>query len=136
MMTSTPTLHTKLPKVGTTIFTVMSALATEHKAVNLGQGFPDFNCDPRLAKQTRACRIFNRINHQSPRFNAASSLQPTQHLAITHCMLMRARAFMRARASWQRPESGTGPLRAGARAQKAEGMENTEPNRAPSTSCR
>ena len=50
MMTSTPTLHTKLPKVGTTIFTVMSALATEHKAVNLGQGFPDFNCDPRLVE--------------------------------------------------------------------------------------
>jgi methionine aminotransferase len=34
--------------VGTTIFTVMSALATEHQAVNLGQGFPDFACDPRL----------------------------------------------------------------------------------------
>jgi methionine aminotransferase len=32
--------------VGTTIFTVMSALATEHGAVNLGQGFPDFDCDP------------------------------------------------------------------------------------------
>ncbi|MBK8309581.1 MAG: aminotransferase class I/II-fold pyridoxal phosphate-dependent enzyme [Chitinophagaceae bacterium] len=32
----------KLPKVGTTIFTVMSALANEHKAVNLGQGFPDY----------------------------------------------------------------------------------------------
>jgi methionine aminotransferase len=34
---------TKLPKVGTTIFTVMSQLALEHKAVNLGQGFPDFS---------------------------------------------------------------------------------------------
>jgi methionine aminotransferase len=34
--------------VGTTIFTVMSALASEHGAVNLGQGFPDFNCDPAL----------------------------------------------------------------------------------------
>jgi methionine transaminase len=43
-----PTIQTKLPKVGTTIFTVMSALATEHGAVNLGQGFPDFDCDPRL----------------------------------------------------------------------------------------
>ena len=32
----------KLPNVGTTIFTTMSALATEHQAVNLGQGFPDF----------------------------------------------------------------------------------------------
>jgi len=43
-------LQTKLPKVGTTIFTVMSALATQHQAVNLGQGFPDFNCDPRLVE--------------------------------------------------------------------------------------
>ena len=46
----TPTLKTKLPAVGTTIFTVMSALATEHKAVNLGQGFPDFDCDPKLVE--------------------------------------------------------------------------------------
>ena len=35
-------LQSKLPKVGTTIFTVMSQLAAEHHAVNLGQGFPDF----------------------------------------------------------------------------------------------
>ena len=38
----------RLPQVGTTIFTVMSALAAEHQAVNLGQGFPDFPCDPAL----------------------------------------------------------------------------------------
>ena len=44
----TPLLKTKLPAVGTTIFTVMSALALEKKAVNLGQGFPDFECDPKL----------------------------------------------------------------------------------------
>jgi methionine transaminase len=44
----TPTLQTKLPAVGTTIFTVMSALALEKGAVNLGQGFPDFHCDPAL----------------------------------------------------------------------------------------
>jgi methionine aminotransferase len=44
----TPTLQTKLPNVGTTIFTVMSTLAAEKNAVNLGQGFPDFNCDPKL----------------------------------------------------------------------------------------
>ena len=42
------TLQSKLPNVGTTIFTVMSALAAEKNAVNLGQGFPDFDCDPRL----------------------------------------------------------------------------------------
>lgn len=35
-------IHSKLPDVGTTIFTVMSALATEYNAVNLGQGFPDY----------------------------------------------------------------------------------------------
>ena len=44
----TPALKSKLPHVGTTIFTVMSTLATEKNAVNLGQGFPDFNCDPQL----------------------------------------------------------------------------------------
>ncbi|WP_087745604.1 MULTISPECIES: pyridoxal phosphate-dependent aminotransferase [unclassified Acidovorax] len=44
----TPTFPSKLPQVGTTIFTVMSALAAEHGAVNLGQGFPDFECDPAL----------------------------------------------------------------------------------------
>src|SRR5450830_1268694 len=44
----TPPLQSKLPNVGTTIFTVMSALAAEKNAVNLGQGFPDFNCDPHL----------------------------------------------------------------------------------------
>ena len=44
----TPEIKTKLPAVGTTIFTVMSALAAEKNAVNLGQGFPDFGCDPKL----------------------------------------------------------------------------------------
>ena len=44
----TPPLQTKLPAVGTTIFTVMSGLALEKNAVNLGQGFPDFECDPKL----------------------------------------------------------------------------------------
>src|SRR5262245_15569563 len=43
-----PAVTSRLPQVGTTIFTVMSALATQHGAVNLGQGFPDFDCDPAL----------------------------------------------------------------------------------------
>jgi len=43
-----PFLQSKLPRVGTTVFSVMSALAVEHNAINLGQGFPDFDCDPRL----------------------------------------------------------------------------------------
>jgi methionine aminotransferase len=44
----TPRVVSRLPEVGTTIFSVMSALAQAHGAVNLGQGFPDFDCDPRL----------------------------------------------------------------------------------------
>jgi len=48
---------TKLPRVGTTIFTVMSQLAAEHRAVNLGQGFPDFAVPERLvAELDRAMR--------------------------------------------------------------------------------
>jgi len=46
----TPAITSRLPRVGTTIFTVMSALAQEHRAVNLGQGFPDFDCDPALPR--------------------------------------------------------------------------------------
>ena len=42
------TIDSKLPHVGTTIFTVMSRLAAEHDAINLSQGFPDFDCAPEL----------------------------------------------------------------------------------------
>lgn len=41
-------LNSKLPNMGTTIFTVMSSLAREHSAINLSQGFPDFDCSPKL----------------------------------------------------------------------------------------
>jgi methionine aminotransferase len=44
----TPAIRSKLPATGTTIFTVMSALAVQHGAVNLGQGFPDYPIDPAL----------------------------------------------------------------------------------------
>jgi methionine aminotransferase len=44
------TIDSKLPSVGTTIFTLMSTLATEHKAINLGQGFPDYAMDGELVE--------------------------------------------------------------------------------------
>ncbi|MDR1967650.1 MAG: pyridoxal phosphate-dependent aminotransferase [Burkholderiaceae bacterium] len=50
MSTASPAFPSRLPHVGTTIFSVMSALAAEHQAVNLGQGFPDFDCDPKLVE--------------------------------------------------------------------------------------
>ena len=43
-----PTIHSKLPHAGTTIFTIMSTLAVEHNAINLGQGFPDFEMNQAL----------------------------------------------------------------------------------------
>ena len=48
VVSASPALQSRLPHVGTTIFSVMSALAQQHGAVNLGQGFPDFDCDPKL----------------------------------------------------------------------------------------
>jgi len=50
----TPVLQSRLPAVGTTVFSLMSALAAEHGAVNLGQGFPDFDCDPALVDAVTA----------------------------------------------------------------------------------
>jgi methionine aminotransferase len=49
-----PKIDSRLPRVGTTIFTVMSSLAQEVGAVNLGQGFPDFDCDPALLEHVGA----------------------------------------------------------------------------------
>ena len=53
-------IQSRLPKVGTNIFTIMSALATEHKAINLGQGFPDYPMSEELiAKVNEAMRRGN-----------------------------------------------------------------------------
>jgi methionine aminotransferase len=49
-MTTTFRLESRLPRVGTTIFTVMSKLAADLGAINLSQGFPDFDCDPALVE--------------------------------------------------------------------------------------
>lgn len=47
-MNAAVTIHSRLPDVGVSIFAVMTRLATEHGALNLSQGFPDFECDPAL----------------------------------------------------------------------------------------
>ncbi|MEM6261768.1 MAG: methionine aminotransferase [Bacteroidota bacterium] len=60
-----PKLTSKLPEVGTTIFSVMSALATEHNAINLSQGFPDFPVDQRLRDRV-AYHIANGANQYAP----------------------------------------------------------------------
>jgi methionine aminotransferase len=57
-------LDSKLPRVGTTIFTVMSRLAQEHGAINLSQGFPDFDCAPEL--RALVTKYFNAGVNQYP----------------------------------------------------------------------
>jgi methionine aminotransferase len=49
-MPTTLQLPSKLPDIGTSIFAVMTRLANEHGAINLSQGFPDFDCDPALVE--------------------------------------------------------------------------------------
>ena len=49
-MTSAVSVTSKLPDIGVSIFAVMTRLANEHKAINLSQGFPDFDCDPALVE--------------------------------------------------------------------------------------
>lgn len=53
----TPAFPSRLPNVGTTVFSTMSALATKHQAINLGQGFPDFPCDRELISQVNAAML-------------------------------------------------------------------------------
>ncbi len=59
------TLDSKLPSVGTTIFTVMSRLATDLGAINLSQGFPDFDCDPALVEAV-ATHMRSGMNQYAP----------------------------------------------------------------------
>jgi methionine aminotransferase len=59
--------HSKLPDTGTTIFTVMSQLAVEHNAINLGQGFPDFMMSEGLINRVNAAmhKGYNQYVHMS-----------------------------------------------------------------------
>jgi len=66
-------IDTKLPKVGTTIFTVMSQLAVEHKAVNLGQGFPDF--EPPQGLRDALARAMNDGRNQYAPMHGTAALR-------------------------------------------------------------
>src|SRR6185436_18672809 len=58
-------IESKLPAVGTTIFTLMSRLAEEHGAVNLGQGFPDFD-PPEALRNALAHHVATGKNQYAP----------------------------------------------------------------------
>ncbi|MCS6917541.1 MAG: methionine aminotransferase [Chitinophagales bacterium] len=65
MPPSAQALRSKLPATGTTIFTVMSALAAEHRAINLSQGFPDFLCSEFLLERA-AYYMHQGLNQYAP----------------------------------------------------------------------
>jgi methionine transaminase len=65
------TIETKLPKVGTTIFSVMSQLAVQHKAVNLGQGFPDFE-PPQALRDAITRAMADGLNQYAPGIGTAA----------------------------------------------------------------
>ena len=80
--------RSKLPDVGTTIFTVMSRRARELGAYNLGQGFPDYDIDPRLTELTTAAMAAGH-NQYAPmegvlelRERIAQKLQASYHLNV------------------------------------------------------
>lgn len=89
--------ESKLPAVGTTIFSVMSALANEHNAVNLSQGFPDFEMDTQLQKFVHEALAENQVQYApmpgridlrkaiSRKINEDYSIQidPTHEVTIT-----------------------------------------------------
>ncbi|MBB5192525.1 methionine aminotransferase [Silvimonas terrae] len=81
-------LVSKLPDVGTTIFTVMSQLAAEHGAINLSQGFPDFACAPELLEDVHQAMLAGH-NQYAPmaglpalRLALASKLQLSRNVAV------------------------------------------------------
>lgn len=65
-MTNNPLIpQSKLPQLGTTIFTQMSALAQQHQAINLSQGFPDFD-GPRYLQERLAHHVAQGANQYAP----------------------------------------------------------------------
>ena len=73
MLTYHHPITSKLPNVGTTIFTTMSKLAAEHNAINLSQGFPDFDCAPEL--RALFCKYINSGLNQYPPMAGIISLR-------------------------------------------------------------
>lgn len=69
-MSTAPVPASKLPDLGTTIFTQMSALAQQHQAINLSQGFPDFD-GPEYLKQRLNWHVSQGANQYAPMTGAA-----------------------------------------------------------------
>ncbi len=73
-------IQSKLPNTGTTIFTVMGTLAKQYDAINLSQGFPDFDCDPNL--------LINAQKYLTNTYNQYAPMQGTMALREQIALLM------------------------------------------------
>ncbi len=60
-------LQSKLPEIGTSIFTIMSKMAADYKAINLAQGFSDFNCSDELIELVNHYQKKGRYRHKIDR---------------------------------------------------------------------
>lgn len=76
-------IKSKLPNIGTTIFTVMSGLAKEYNAINLSQGFPDFGCSPKLLELAQK-NLLSGFNQYAP-MTGAQPLRETISQLLQNC---------------------------------------------------
>lgn len=76
-------INSKLPNIGTTIFTVMSGLAKEYNAINLSQGFPDFVCSPKLLDLAQK-NLMGGFNQYAP-MTGAQPLRETISELLQNC---------------------------------------------------
>ena len=74
-------MNSKLPHVGTTIFTVMSKMASEHDAINLSQGFPNFPIDPLLEEIVKK-QASNNVHQYAPMAGSPSLLEQISKLVL------------------------------------------------------
>jgi methionine transaminase len=82
-MSSPVFVTSKLPDVGTSIFSVMTRLANEHGAINLSQGFPDFECDPALVDAV--CAAMRSGHNQYAPMPGVLALREAIAAKVAHC---------------------------------------------------
>ena len=84
--------ESKLPSLGTTIFTQMSALAQQHQAINLSQGFPDFD-GPRYLQERLAYHVAQGANQYAPMTGVPALREAIAQLTDREQMVIRLRYF-------------------------------------------
>src|SRR5512134_471849 len=82
-MSSPVSVTSKLPDIGVSIFAVMTRLANEHGAINLSQGFPDFDCDPALVDAV--ARAMRAGHNQYAPMPGVQALREAIAAKVAHC---------------------------------------------------